>query len=240
VLGRLLRDFTRFPALIFNILFKPTQTSSKIIHNNPDSLFHALKFYSEMFILSFMISVAASQFQLFEGDSEWRGILYIAMQLLIAIPIIYILCLALPEKIPLSNMLQAVFYVDGAFILILAVASIPISYLDFTLHIPTANRELDIFATEYERCLAHHSILYRLIRGEIQFFLYVDRWKPQDWVNWLFDNYHYVLVAPFLPVFAFMLRPKRKISPVLVCFFTAIAYVVSVEGADFINVEPIS
>ena len=198
-------------------------------------MFHALKFYSEMFTLSFLISVAASQFKLFEGDSEWRGLLYIAMQLLIAIPIIYILCLALPEKIPLSNMLQAIFYVDGAFILILAAASIPISYLDFTLHIPSANRELDIFATEYERCLAHHSILYRLTRGEIQFFLYIDQWKPQDWANWLFDNYHYLLVAPFLPAFAFMLRAKRKISLLLICLFTAIAYVVSVEGADFIK-----
>ena len=198
-------------------------------------MFHALKFYSEMFTLSFMISIAASQFKLFEGDSEWRGLLYIVMQMLIAIPIIYILCLALPEKIPLSNMMQAVLYVDGAFILILAAASIPISYLDFTLHIPAANRELDIFATEYERCLAHNSILYRLMRGEIQFFLYVDRWKPQDWANWLFDNYHYVLMWPLFPVFAFMLRPKRKISLVLICLFTAIAYVASVEGSDFIK-----
>ena len=235
VLGHLLRDFTRFPSLIFNILFRPTQTSSKIIHNNPDSLFHALKFYSEMFTLSFMISVAASQFKLFEGDSEWRGLLFIAMQMLIAVPIIYILTRTLPEKMPFSNMMQAVLYVDGAFILILAIASIPISYLDFTLHIPSANRELDIFATEYERCLAHHSILYRLTRGEIQFFLYIDQWKPQDWANWLFDNYHYLLVAPFLPAFAFMLRPKRKISFALVCLFTAIAYTAAVEGSDFIK-----
>ena len=235
VLGHLLRDFALFPALIFNILFRPTRTSSKIIHNNPDSLFHALKFYSEMFTLSFMIGVAASQFKLFEDDSEWRGLVFIVMQLLIATPIIYVLAQILPEKMPFSNVMQAMFYVDGAFILILAVASIPISYLDFTLHIPAANRELDIFATEYERCLAHHSILYRAMRGEIQFFLYIDRWKPQDWANWLFDNYHYVLAAPFLPVFAFMLRPKRKISFVLVCVFTAIAYAAAVEGSDFIK-----
>ena len=110
VLGHLLRDFTRFPALIFNILFRDqhrlAQKSFTIIRT---FLFHALKFYSEMFTLSFLISVAASQFKLFEGDLEWRGLLYIAMQMLIAIPIIYILCRALPEKIPLSNMMQAIF-----------------------------------------------------------------------------------------------------------------------------------
>jgi hypothetical protein len=235
VVGHLSRDFALFPALILNILFRPTQTSSKIIHNNPDSLFHALKFYSEMFTLSFMISLAAGQFKLFEGNSEWRGLLYLALQVIIATPIIYILCRALPEKIPFSNMMQAIFYVDGAFILILAAVSIPISYLDFTLHIPSANRELDIFATEYERCLADHSILYRLMRGELQFFLYIDRWKPQDWANWFFDNYHFVLVLPFMPVFAFMMRPKRKVSFVLICLFTAVAYTAAVEGSDFIR-----
>src|ERR1035437_2588913 len=141
VSGRLLRDFALFPALTFNILFRPAWTGSRVIHNNPDALFHALKYYSEMFTLAFMTSVVANQFQLFEGNSEWRSLLEIVIQLLIAIPIIYILCLALPERIPLLTLMQAVFYVDGAYILILAVTSIPISYLDLTLHIPTANRE---------------------------------------------------------------------------------------------------
>ena len=83
--------------------------------------------------------------------------------------------------------------------------------------------------------MAHNSILYRLIRGEIQFFLYLDQWKPQDWANWLFDNYNYVIAVLFVPVFGFMMRPKRKISFVLICLFAAIAFTVAVEGSEFIK-----
>jgi hypothetical protein len=91
---------------------------------------------------------------------------------------------------------------DAAFLLVLTIVSIPISYLDFTFGIPTANREVDIFATEYERCLADNSTFYWLMRGDLKFFLYSDRWKPQDPANWLFDNYSYVVVLPFLPILA--------------------------------------
>ena len=117
--------------------------------------------------------------------------------------------------------------------MIAATVSVPISYLDLVLRIPTANRELDILGTEYERCLAHNSLLYWLMRGDLKFFLYSDAWKPQDWANWLFDNFNYVVVIPFIPVFALMLRPTRKISFVLICIFTAIAFVVAVESVAF-------
>jgi hypothetical protein len=188
-----------------------------------------------MFALTFLIWVAANKFQLYEGNSEWRSLVDLAIQVPVAIAMIYILCLTLPERIPLLTVTQAVLYVDAAFLFILAIVSIPISYLDFTLGIPAANRELDLFATEQERCLSDNSIFFWLIRGDIKWFLYADRWKPQDWANWLFDNYIYVVILPFLPIFALTLRPKRKISLLLICVFTAIAFVTTVAGLDFIK-----
>jgi hypothetical protein len=109
--------------------------------------------------------------------------------------------------------------------------SIPISYL--TQIVPSENRELDIFATEYERCLSRGSIFYWLLRGDLKFFLYNDVWKPADWANWLLDNYHYVVVIPFLFIFARMLGLTRKISFFCICIFTAIAFITVAEGESF-------
>ena len=157
------------------------------------------------------------------------------MQVIIATAIIYILCLALPERIPPLRLLQAVLYVDGAYLVVSAALSVPISYLDLTLRIPTANRELDIFGTEFERCMADNSMFYWLLRGDIKFFLYNDVWKPQDWANWFFDNYDYVLIIPFIFIFAITLRPARKIRLILICVFAAIGYIAAVESTNFVK-----
>ena len=165
--------------LNFDILFRPTQAGTDVIlDDEPAGLLHALKFYSKAFALSFMILMITSRFKLYEGDSEWRTVIQFAVQLTVAITIVYVVCLALPDRIPLFRLIQAALYVDGVYIVTFAVVSIPISYL--SLIVPSENRELDIFATEYEHCLSHNSILYWLLRGDLKYFLYSDVWKPGD------------------------------------------------------------
>jgi hypothetical protein len=230
---RVLDHLLVLPALTFNILFRPAWTGSNTVNNDTEGLLRAIKFYSEMFALAFTISLVANQFQLYEGKSEWRSLIEIVLQLLIAIPIISLLGLALPERIRPLTVIQALLYVVGVYLLIASIVSIPISYLDFTFGIPDKNRELDIFGTEYEKCLSHNSTFYWLIRGDLQFFLYADRWTPQDWANWLFDNFYYVVAIPFFAIFAFMLRPKRKISFILICLIAVAAFVITVAGAEF-------
>ena len=228
-----LRKSTALAVLNFNILFRPTWTGANVVTDGNAGLLRAIKYYSKMFALAFAIGVISSRLQLYEGDSEWRLLIKFILQLLVAIPIIYILCLALPDRIPLRRLIQAALYADGAYIVTAAVAFIPLFYL--TLVVPSANREIDIFATEYERCLSNNSIFYWLLRGDLKFFLYVDAWKPQDWANLFSDNFHYLVAAPFVPIFAFMLRATRKISFILICLITPIVFVTVSEGADFIK-----
>lgn len=152
VVGHSIRKTRSFALLNFEILFRPTRAGANIVlDDDPVGLLHALKYYSKMFALSFMIVVIANRFQLYEGNSEWRSLVTIVVQLIIAISIIYVLCLVLPERVPLLRIIQAALYVDGAFLIVEAALSIPISYL--AQIVPSENRELDIFANEYGRCL---------------------------------------------------------------------------------------
>jgi hypothetical protein len=161
-----------------------------------------------------------------------RSTLTIA-QFFVAIPIIYALCLPLPDRIPFFRLVRAALYADGVFMLAERVVAIPLNYLNLTLTIPAGNRELDLFGTEYERCLADNSILYWLLRGDIKFYLYFDIWRPQDWANWFFENFSYLVAFPIAFIFALMLRPVRKISFVLICLITMGVFVAVQEGRDF-------
>lgn len=103
-----MRKTKGFVALNFEIVCRPTRTSTEIISDDdPKSFLHALKYYSKMFALAFALLVIASRFKLFEGASEWRSLVEIVVQLIIAISIIYVLCFVLPERIPLLRLTQA-------------------------------------------------------------------------------------------------------------------------------------
>jgi hypothetical protein len=121
--GRVIRLSVRktkaFVIFNLNILFRPTRTSAAIIKDDEAAgLVHALKYYSKMFAIAFAIILIASRFRLYEGDSEWRTLVTYAVQLIIGITIIYVLCLALPDRIPLFRLIQAGLYVDGVFIVV--------------------------------------------------------------------------------------------------------------------------
>ena len=131
VLRHLLYKSRDFAALNLNILYRPTWTGSNVIvDDEPAGVLRALKFYSKAFALAFAIYVVASRFKLYEGDSEWRILVTYSVQLLLGGTIIYVLCLALPERIQLLRLAQAVLYVDGAFIVANAAASVPLSSVE--------------------------------------------------------------------------------------------------------------
>jgi hypothetical protein len=230
------RKTKAFVIFNLNILFRPVQTSKEIIKDDdPAGVVRALKYYSKMFAIAFSILLIANRFKLYEGESEWRMLVTTAGQLLVALAVLYAVSLVLPDRIPFFRLVQAVLYVDGIFAVVNFAISVPVSYVASI--VPSDNRELDIFSTEYERCLAHDSLLYWLLRGDIKFFLYSDVWKPQDWANWFFENYDYVLIIPFVFVFALMLRPTTKISFFVICLSTAALYGVIIEGTNFLKRE---
>jgi hypothetical protein len=98
VISQRLGKFKSFALLNFNILCRPNWTGKEIISDDPAGLLRVLKYYSKMFALSFAIFLIANRFQLFEGTSEWRSLVTYVLQLIIAIGIIYVLCLVLPDR----------------------------------------------------------------------------------------------------------------------------------------------
>lgn len=221
-----------FAILNFNILCRPTWAGKNVIvGDGPQDLLNALKYFAKAFALTFLIYAVADRFKLYEGESEWRDLITISVKLLIVVAIIYILTRVLSDRMSLSRLLQAALYVGGSYIIAEALVSIPVSCL--SLIVPSENRELDIFGTERERCLAHSSLLYWLLRGDIKFFLYSDAWKPADWANWALDNYFYFVAAPFLLILALMLAPARKTSFALVFLLAAAAFAIAEESVEF-------
>jgi hypothetical protein len=227
------RKAKAFGALNFNIYFRPTSVGKNVIlDGDPAALWHAAKYFLKMFAMTLVVVVfATSQFKLYEGDEKWRLLVTMSVKLLIVVAIIYLLTRALPDRMSLSRLLQAALYVGGAYIIVEALLSIPVSYL--SLIVPVESREVDIFETERERCLAHNSLPYWLLRGDMKFFLYSDAWRPADWAHWFLDNYYHVLAVPFLFMFARMLGPARKVSFTFVCLFAAVAFVIAQEGVEY-------
>jgi hypothetical protein len=221
-----------FAALNFNIFCRPKWVGKNVIlDGDPAGLLHALKYFSKMFALMFGLFVIANRFQLSEGESEWRFLATDLVKLALVVAIIYLLTRVLPDRITLSRLVQTALYVGGAYIVAEALLLIPVSYL--SLIVPSENRVLDLFETERERCLAHSSMPYWLLRGgDLKFFLYSDAWKPADWAHWLLDNYYHILFLPFLFIVALMVPPVRKVSFIFVCIFTAVAFMVAVESVN--------
>src|SRR5262249_35286378 len=173
VLGHTLRRSKGFALLNFNILFKPTRIGTNVILESA-GLLRAAKYYSKAFALYFAILLIANRFQLYEGKSEWRDLIRSMVYFVVGIIIIYALCLALRNRIPFSRMVQAGLYTFGAWLVVAALAAIPVLYLDLmTLSVPAGNRQLDILKTELERCLSDNSIFGKLLLfGGDSVFLY--------------------------------------------------------------------
>ncbi len=221
-----------FAVLNFNLLCRPKWAGKNVIAGDgPADLLHALKYFSKTFALAFLIYVVAGRFKLYEGESQWRDLVMISLKVLIAVSIVYLLTRALPERITFSRLLQAALYVGGAYVVAEALVSVPVSWL--SLIVPSDKRQIDVFATEYERCLANDSIAYWLLRGDLKFFLYSDAWRPADWAHWFLDNYYHFVAVPFLVIFALMLAPARRITFVFVLIFTGVAFVAGVESVNF-------
>jgi len=234
VIGHAVRKSRAFVQFNLYILFRPSWVGANVIvDDGPAGLLRAGKYYLKAFGIAFAIALFVSRFQLAEGKSQWRDLVATIAQFVVFIPIIYTLYFILRERIPFYRLVQAALYADGVYLIIAALAAIPVYYFDFTFGIAAGNREqLDVFATEYEHCLAKNSYLYSLLRGHIQYYLYSDVWKPQ-WATWFLDYYPYLLAIPFLLIFVRMLRLARKISVVLICVVTAMAFIAVEEGRKF-------
>jgi hypothetical protein len=128
----------------------------------------------------------------------------------------------------LDGLIQAVLYVDGVYLLIDAVVAFPVAYLDYSLQTVAGPKEIDLFVSELEKCLADKSVVYGLIRGDLQFFVYDNKW--QSWAQQLLIQRKYITAIPFLVIFARMIRKKYKSNFIISVIAAGIGFVFANEA----------
>jgi hypothetical protein len=240
-----LHEPIKLGSLVFRILCSPSLTAKQLVSDNPGSLLRAGRFYTKLFAITFLISsLLASQYWLYEGRSETRELGVLVIELIIGTAVLFVLSRTLSARPSLSALVQSVLYVDAVFLLVFALTNIPVSYLNFALTVPSGQRELDIFETVHEVCVARHSFLYWLVRGDTQWYLHHgDLWKPGGVSLGAITNY--LVAVPFLFTFAVMItakcQPKRQIISIFALVaFGAIAFAVARESVHYVKNKALS
>jgi hypothetical protein len=220
---------------IRQIISRPSDFADKFIKDDkPNALFDSVKFYMKTFALTFAILAIADQFRFSESVSEVRALVIrllpqVALGTLVSFLLLRITC----NRVTIAGVLQTVLYVDAVYLLFDALLTIPTWYLNYSLHVPTDGREVDLFTTEFENCLSTQSFAFWLIRGDLQFFMYDDKWH--SWVQFFIDNRHYITVLPFLFLFAHMVRKKYGTNFFVAAFAAGIAFASATEGFDLVE-----
>src|SRR5262245_27013006 len=221
---------------IAQIISRPSAFADVYIKDEPRALFASIKFYLKLFALTFAVYLIAGRFKLYEGESQIRDLVKLVPQLAIGFLLLFVLLRIVRNRVPVSSLLQSILYVDGVYLLFDAVAGMAFSYLKLTLLVPEGSlREIDLFDTEFEKCVSNESFAYWLIRGDLQFFLYNDKWSPSAWPQWLLSNYGYITMLPFAFIFARMVNWKFKVNFVVVLLAAICAFVTAWDGYRWVE-----
>jgi hypothetical protein len=216
------------------IVSQPYEFADKHIKDGvPNALFDSLKFYLKVFAITFTILAIADQFSFSEEISEVRYLLVRLVPQLVFGTLVLFVLLRVTKRVPFDGLLQAILYVDAVYLLFDALLTIPMWYLNYVLHAPAGARQVDLFVTEFEKCLSTASLPFWLIRGEVQFFMSDENW--QGWIQAFMDNKRYIAAIPFLILFALMVRRKYGSNFLIATIAAGIAFVSANEGFDWVE-----
>jgi len=218
------------------IVSRPSDFAEKYIKDGePNALFASMMFYAKVFVLSFAVVLISEQFRFYEGGSEVRGlVIMLVPQLIVGTLVLFLLLLITGNRVPLDGLLQTILYVDAVYLLFDALVGLPLSYLNYALT-PAGPREVDLFASELEKCLTAKSFAYWLIRGDLQFFMHDDKW--QFWAQRFIDLRQYITVIPFAFLFAQMIRTRYKGNFTVVVIATCIAFGFTIEAYAWVQAK---
>ena len=213
------------------VVTRPTTFAKQRIDAGPRDLYRALYFYFNLFTLAFLIAIASSMTHLgsFSGASQFRELTKLALQIAAALPILYLFNIVLRQNVRFSGILQAVLYVDGIFIVLVATVYGAIAYLTFDQAV--GKGELDIIGTALEKCLSGNSFVYWLIRGDLEFFNHVPA-VPTD-LAYLREFMDIALLAPFCFLFGKTMKGRYGASVWLNMVSAALAFVIVVNGVNY-------
>jgi GYF domain 2 len=207
---------------ILELMRRPTQFGRQRIDVGPRDLQRALYFYLNLFAIAFLIGASLSFLDFYGGVSQPRELANLALQIGLALPILYGLNLASRQTIRVSGLAQGVLYVDGVFIVLQVATYVGFAYLSFRSAVDRG--ALDIVGTEIERCLSSHSFVYWLIRGDLQFFSHQP--ATMAVVDVAREYVSYVLFVPFCVIFAKLMKARYEASLPLNVLFALLTFVV--------------
>ncbi len=217
------------------IVSRPYEFADKYIKDGmPNASFDSIKFYLKMFALTFTILAIADQFRFSENVSETRDLLVrLVPELAVGTLVLFLLLWVTRNRVPFDGLLQAILYVDAVYLLFHALLTIPTWYLNYFLHAPLGGREVDLFTTEFEKCLSTQSFAFWLIRGDVQFFMYND--NSQGWIQTFIDNLRYITAFPFLILFALMVWRRYGSNFLIATIAASMAFVFANEAFDWVE-----
>ena len=209
----------------FAVVARPTQFARQRIDIGPRDLYRASYFYLNLFTLAFLIAASLTHLDFYTGASQPRELANLALQIGLAVPLLYLCNFIARQTVTFSGIAQAVLYVDAIFIVFQTLLAGGVAYLSFSQALDRG--ELDVISTELERCLSNHSNVYWAIRGDLQFFYHTASDTPT--LDVLRQYGQYALILPFCFVFAKLIKARYGASLWLNTIFAALAFAVVVN-----------
>ena len=106
----------------------PSEFGRQRIDVGPRDLHRALYFNQNLFAVTFLIGASLSFLDFFDGASQSRELANLALQIGLALPILYALNLGARQQVGMSGLAQGVLYVDGVFIVLQVLTNVPICH----------------------------------------------------------------------------------------------------------------
>ena len=209
---------------IGQIVSRPAAFAEAHIKEEPRALFAAIKFYLKLFALAFgILLVIGPQFSFLEGSSQIRELVKLVPQVGIGFLVLFLLLHITRNRVPVSPLFQMFLYVEALYLFLGSLVATPLAYVNHTLLVPEgSSREVDIFTTEFGKCLSGESFIHWLLHGDLQYFLYSEKWQPWNWMQAFIGYFEYVIILPFAVIFARMVATKFKCN-FLIAMIAALA-----------------
>lgn len=215
------------------ILYPKLFASLYISDTHDKYLANAFRFYLANYAVAFAILAFSTRYQYFHGVDHIRQLSQIWIQIGLAIPLLFLLTRFTTDRASFFAILQIVLYVDAIYILLVASVNLLIHYLDFITR-PLGPSEVDVFSTEYERCISDRSWVYWLLTGRFEYDIFSDLWRPNNWRRWIIENFDWFLAAVLLIAYGRLANAKFKNGFWFNVIFGGLVYCIVVPSHKYI------
>lgn len=222
---RALKSPLQFVTTAYQLIAQPDKFAQTRIDQHGRDLGRSVWFFLNSFSIVILVSGSFTYLQYYSGLSQPRELAAVVVQILFALPFLYAATLLSKASVPLRGIVQAVLYIDAAYLMTSNAIGIAVAAVTNEI----GSRDIDIFGSEYERCLASGSIVYWTLRGDLSFFSR-PLWLGSDHLSLLKDNLIYIVVVPFCILFGQLLYKRYGTSRNLMSIAALVAFVAVVQG----------